>query len=259
VSTFEDHVHRAPGGGLHTAEQRIEMADPQQRHVARYEFPTIRLPGNTNSSAALDPVAVEESVLARARETAQQMIEQTRILCEADREAAHSAGFEAGFAAGMDSADRESAGLIATAEQIATRTVEEREELLRQAELEIIELSLNIARRIVNAAIEVEPELVVEVCRGAMRKAFQREHLVVVAHPDDLTMLREAGPQMAAELGGIHTLDFVEERRMERGSIVVRTPAGEIDATIDGKSEKIEDSLLELVQERRAARRSQAA
>src|SRR6187455_1450916 len=97
------------------------MADPQQRPVSRYEFPTIRLPGNESSSAAIDPIAIEESVLSRARETAQQMIEQTRILCEADREAAHAAGFEAGFQTGMDSADRESAGLIATAEQIATR------------------------------------------------------------------------------------------------------------------------------------------
>jgi flagellar biosynthesis/type III secretory pathway protein FliH len=139
------------------------------------------------------------------------------------------------------------------------RAVAEREHMLQHAELEIVELAMQISRRIVNAAIDVDPELVVEVCRGAMRKAFQREHLVVVAHPDDLAMLRAAGPQMADELGGIHSLDFVEERRMDRGSVVVRTPAGEIDATIDGKAEKIEDSLRELVQERRAARRSQAA
>ena len=75
-----------------------------------------------------------------------------------------------------------------------------------------------------------------------MRKAFQRGSMQVLAHPDDLAMLREAGPELARELGGVQHLDFVEERRIDRGSVMVRTPAGEIDGTMPGKAEKIEQS-----------------
>jgi flagellar biosynthesis/type III secretory pathway protein FliH len=78
----------------------------------------------------------------------------------------------------------------------------------------------------------------------------------VLAHPADLALLREAGPQLAAELGGVDHLDFVEERRLGRGSVVVRTPAGEIDATIAGKADKIEQTLREGIEQRRAERRS---
>jgi flagellar biosynthesis/type III secretory pathway protein FliH len=122
-----------------------------------------------------------------------------------------------------------------------------------------VELAMSIANRIVNASIAVDPELVIDSCRGAMRKAFQRDNLQVLAHPDDLERLRAAGPRLAEELGGVDHLDFVEERRMQPGSVVVRTPAGEIDGTIAGKAAKIEQALSEGIEQRRAARRDAAA
>jgi flagellar assembly protein FliH len=202
----------------------------------------------------------QTSILDEARRTAEQMVEQGRLSRDAELEAArregHQAGYEQGYGDGLATADRETAGLIATAESIATHVARERAQLLEGGEGELVELALAIAERIVCAAIDVEPELVVDVCRAAMRKAFQRETLTVLANPADLHMLREAGPQLAAELGGVRHLEFVEERRLERGGVIVRTPAGEIDATFDGKAGKIAESLRELVSTRRAERRA---
>src|SRR5690606_1823178 len=115
---------------------------------------------------------------------------------------------------------------------------------------EVVELAISIANRIVNAAIAVDDSLVIDACRGAMRKAFQRESMQVFAHPSDLAVLREAGPELARELGGVQHLEFIEERRVDRGGVVVRTPAGEIDATIRSKTEIIEATLREGIEER---------
>lgn len=242
--------------GLHdiVRKPRIVMRDPQQQHLAG-PITQIELPVFHQSRH--DAEAEARSIVDQARTTAQQMLEQARAARDGEVEAAQRQGYAAGHAEGLDAADRECAALVATAEQIAARVATEREHLLAQAEGEIVDLAIAIARRLVNAAIEVEPDLVVDVCRGAMRKAFQRETLVVLAHPDDLQMLRRAGPAMASELGGIHQLDFVEERRLQCGSVVVRTPAGEIDATFEGKATKIEEGLRELVDARRAEARTQ--
>jgi flagellar assembly protein FliH len=242
---------------------RLVMRDPQQRadaDVSHYELPNFvsdtHRGGIWSAPAPADEAA---RIVEEARQAAAAMLEQTRAVCEADREAARIAGYEAGFAAGQDAADEECAGLLHTAEQIGARVAQEREQLLAEAEPEIVELALAVAQKVVNATIELQPELVVDACRGAMRKAFSRETLVVRAHPDDLAMLREAGPRLAAELGGVQHLEFVEERRLQRGSLIVRTPAGEIDATFAGKAEKIAAALREVSGERVAERRVRKA
>ena len=236
---------------------RLVMRDPQQA-VHAIELPSFGASETAGVRQMADPGIEAAHLVEEARQAAEAMLAQTRAACEQQLEAARASGYEAGYAAGMEAADEEASALIGTAEQIAVNVSQERERLLAEAEGDVVELAITIAKKLVNAAIDVEPELVVEVCRGAMRKAFQRETLSVRAHPDDLEALRSAGPRLAAELGGVQHLEFVEERRLQRGSLIVRTPAGEIDASFDGKAEKIADAMRELVRTRSAEARHAA-
>jgi flagellar biosynthesis/type III secretory pathway protein FliH len=215
--------------------------------------------GLTGAPTRLDPAEEARLLIAEARSTARQMLAQARDAIAAERAQAVQQGYDEGYAAGAAEADAETAGLVETCEKIGIHVMEERERVLSENEADLVELSISIARRIVNAAIDVDETLVVEACRGAMRKAFQRGSMQVLANPADLALLRAAGPALAAELGGVDHLDFVEERRLDRGSVIVRTPAGEIDATIQGKADKIEQALREGIEQRRAERRSSAA
>lgn len=206
-----------------------------------------------------DPAEIARQLIAEARSTARTMLAQARDVIAADRAAAVEQGYAEGFAKGQAEADAETAGLMSTCEKIGIHVMEERERVLAENEADIVELAMSIARRIVNASIDVDETLVIEACRGAMRKAFQRGTMQVLAHPDDLGMLRDAGPELANELGGIQHMDFIEERRLDRGSVIVRTPAGEIDATVEGKAARIEQALREGIEARRAERRTTGA
>ncbi|MBC7460924.1 MAG: hypothetical protein H7287_06145 [Thermoleophilia bacterium] len=200
----------------------------------------------------VDPAVEAARILEEARTTARSMLAQARVAIATERELAVQRGFDEGHENGLAAADDEMAGLIQTCEQIGVHVMEERARVLADNEGDIVELAMSVAQRIVGAALDVDPELVIESCRGAMRKAFQRGTMQVLAHPDDLELLRAAGPKLAEELGGVEHLDFIEERRLDRGSVIVRTPVGEIDATIAGKSAKIEQALREGIESRRA-------
>lgn len=226
-------------------------------HFERTRITSARTSGGSARPAGpIGSAELARQVVAEARETARTMLQQAREVIAADRARAVEQGHAEGYAAGRAEADQETAGLIRTCEQIGVHVMEERERVLAQSEPDVVELSIAIARRIVNASLDVDEALVLDACRGAMRKAFQRGSMQVLAHPDDLALLREAGPSLAAELGGVEHLDFIAERRLDRGSVVVRTPAGEIDGTIAGKADKIEQALREGIEQRRAGRRA---
>jgi flagellar assembly protein FliH len=81
----------------------------------------------------------------------------------------------------------------------------------------------------------VQPERVVDVVRGALRRLGERSRVTVLVHPADLDAVREATGGLVATLGGIETCDVQAERRVTRGGAVVRTEEGEVDATLETK------------------------
>lgn len=220
-------------------------------------LPQLQRPlGQRFGGTPIGPLEEARLVLEQARQTAQEMIAHARSVADGERDAARAEGWAAGHADGMAEADREMAGLVATCERIGVHVMEERDRLLAEAEGDIVELALAISERVVGVAVEIDPDLVVETCRAAMRKAFQRERMTVLVHPDDLERIRAAGPDLVRELGGIEHFDVVAERRLTPGSVIVRTPAGEIDATMRGKADVIGTALREAVEGRRAVARS---
>ena len=84
----------------------------------------------------------------------------------------------------------------------------------------------------------MSPELVVEAVRGALRGIVERERVTVLVNPDDLDLVREAMGTVVAGLGGIEHCEVQAERRVGRGGAVVRTPDGDVDASVEAKLER---------------------
>jgi len=145
------------------------------------------------------------------------------------RAAAHAEGYEAGrqeALAAIQPAMQSLADALQGAGENADRFLED-------AERSAVELALALARKMVGAAFEVQPELVLEAVTGALRRTTVRDHLVLEVNPDDFELVRDAADGVAARIGGIRRMDVVAERRIARGGCVVRTEEGEIDAQIE--------------------------
>jgi flagellar biosynthesis/type III secretory pathway protein FliH len=157
---------------------------------------------------------------------------------EAIREQARAEGFEAGRGEALAEGRAQlepAAGALAAALEAAA---ESGEQAVARAEREAVELALALADKIVAAALEARPELVCDVVAGALRGLLERRHVQLFVNPDDLELVSAAVDGLRETLGGIETLDVQAERRVGRGGAVLRTPEGEIDATVRSKLER---------------------
>lgn len=168
------------------------------------------------------------------------------ILVEA--EAQHAAGYQAGFAEGIEQsriaafAEVESAiASLRGAEAGLAHRIEELEEEMAPA---AAALAIEVAARVLRAAVSVRPERVIDVVRGAMRRAVDRERLVLRVNPEDLAICREAAPDLLSTIGGIGRLDFFDDQRVTRGSCILETNAGDVDATFESQLERIHEALF---------------
>jgi flagellar biosynthesis/type III secretory pathway protein FliH len=170
-----------------------------------------------------DPAAESAMVLAAARAEAEQI-----------RAAAHAEGLAEGRAEALAAAAPAAAALGQAAEDLRAGPAAAAERL----ETEAVDLALALAEKIVGAAVAVEPELVVEAVRGALRGIVERERVTVLVNPEDLDLVREAMGDVVAGLGGIEHCEVQAERRVGRGGAVVRTPDGDVDASTEAKLER---------------------
>jgi flagellar assembly protein FliH len=181
-------------------------------------------PAGARRTTAVDPRTMADDVMAAARAEADDL-----------RHTARQQGYEEGYQAGMSAAREELAPAAAALGQALAEAQQLRAEAADQAEARAVELSLRLAEKVLAGTIEAQPERVVDVVRGALRCLVDRERVTVHVNSLDLELVREAIEPLSSTLGGIDHFEVQEDRRVTRGSALVRSAAGEVDATIETK------------------------
>lgn len=154
-------------------------------------------------------------------------------------EAARDEGFAAGLAAGREEVAPVVEALATAARELGV----ERERTAAAAEEAAAELALQVAEKVLGTALEVRPELVVEVTRGALRRLSEPVEATLLVNPDDAERVRDALADLGSEHGAALTVRA--ERRVDRGGCVVRTGAGEVDARVSAQLDRAAEIVRE--------------
>ncbi len=199
-------------------------------------------------------------ILKRATDQANRKIsaagEQATQIEQAAYDDGHQKGYKEGFAKGED--EGRAAGEAAARREFLDRTgrtVEALETLLKeletrqidlrsQAEADLMDLALAIARRIVRREIDLDPEYVLPAVREAIGLSTNRSDLTVRLHPDDMAVVEAELPELHSvftDLGKVHPL---ADSSLARGEVRVVSMEGEIDLRLDQQFSAIELALL---------------
>jgi flagellar assembly protein FliH len=162
------------------------------------------------------------------------------------RAEAERSGYEEGLARGREDARAQAGQALATVHAAERALCELRDDYLARAEAAAVELALQIAEKVIGAAVAADPQAVLDVVSGALLRTTDRDHLVLEVNPDDFELVRDAASELAARQGGIRRMEVVSERRVDRGGCVVRTEEGEIDARIGAQIERVRQLLAEV-------------
>jgi flagellar assembly protein FliH len=151
------------------------------------------------------------------------------------REDARTAGEAQGRADGLAAAQLAAEPALAALSDALRGVQALREEIVQAVEGDAILLALRLAEEILAGALSVQPERLLDVARLALRHVVDRRHVTLVVNPEDLELIGDAVAGLASELGGIEHCNVQADRRVGRGGVIVRTDAGELDASIEAQ------------------------
>lgn len=153
-------------------------------------------------------------------------------------------GREQGRSEAFDEARQRLAALEAAWTDALQAFESRRESMLVEAKSDVLELAIEIGRRVAKRVARTDPAVAAEQVREALALVTRPTRLRVAAHPDDLPGLRDAMPALLERLGGAAHAELRPDPSLGRGSCVLETDrGGVIDASIDTQLERIAAAL----------------
>ncbi len=114
---------------------------------------------------------------------------------------------------------------------------------LETAEGELVNLAVLAAERIVYDELRIAPTHITAIVREALRRVRDARRLRVFVHPDDKATLEPRGGDLHLERRVAEQFAIIEDPTLSRGSCVISTELGEIDARIETRLELIRQSM----------------
>jgi flagellar assembly protein FliH len=160
---------------------------------------------------------------------------------EARVQAARAAGYREGEQAGRNRASAELQSTVAKLAATVTELARLRPELRRQAESDVVRLSLAIARRVLRRELTADPDSLRGLVIAALEKVQLREVTRVKIHP----ALAAALAACLREAGAGTGIEVVADPTLESGALLFETERGNLDASIGTQLEEIERGLTD--------------
>lgn len=139
-----------------------------------------------------------------------------------------------------EEAAAEAAALRMQLTQSLEEIAELREQMATYAEREMVQLAIEIAKKIVRREVTVDREIVVTLARVALSRLHNRALATVRLHPED----HEYVSARREKLGTQGTVQLIEDASIHRGGCLIETDFGDVDARIEQQFHEIERGFL---------------
>ena len=217
----------------------IKSSNTEEANTFRlHYFPNIPAAGaaRENGNGAGGAVAADQKAAAAGEETDQRQR-------EAVARQAYEAGLARGEADGREAARQASAPLLAALETTLSELDGVRARVRQHLEKEVVELALQVARRVIRHELSVSKDTILCVVREAMNRVEDPGKIAIRLNPEDLKQIRGAGERFASVLDNLDSIQFEEDPGIECGGCYIQTDYGEIDARIQEQLRAVEEAL----------------
>jgi flagellar assembly protein FliH len=208
-----------------------------------------------------DPEKKADEILARAKEEASLIIQEAeleaqRLLEEAQSQIAdhivevEQKAKEEGYRKGENLAQQHYQELLAEAEEFRKRSITEYEDTIRSLEHDIVELSLNIARKVLGAELETSREAILKIAGEAIDACLNKDQIILRVSVEDYDYVMENIEHIKNRAGDIGQIEIRKDQTLARGSCIVDTGYGMVDGGLETKMEMVEQAFREVMGEK---------
>jgi flagellar biosynthesis/type III secretory pathway protein FliH len=184
-------------------------------------------------------------LLQQAQVEAERCLAEARERATAVEAAGYSAGQKQGEAAARTDMQAQFASVFAGLQKATEECASLRQDVLQQAEDDIVTLVFHLARKVIQHEALCSREIVATSLRRALACVMEREHVVVRVNPLDLERALQLKEDLLHTVQGLRHLSIEGDALVGPGGCLVESTFGEIDARLEAQLEELEQRFRE--------------
>lgn len=160
------------------------------------------------------------------------------------RQSGHDEGYQTGLNQGRAEGRAQAEKVLQQLDRAIKDAVQQRETLLSEAKEKILDLVIQISRKVTFDAITVDPETTLAMISGVIDTLIDRSKLKIKVNPDHLPIVEQNIERFMLGSATIKEISVEPDSRVRYGGCLIETPTGDIDARLESQFEVIEETIL---------------
>jgi len=136
---------------------------------------------------------------------------------------------------------------LAKIEAVLAELASFRAEILKEAEMDVVELLRRISQKVLSAESKLQPEVLSKIVEKALLGLGQEKRIVISFNPSDQVFFEKMSSDFLKELKTKSELEFKPEAQVATGTAWIRTESVEIEINTDKMVDEILKDILQSV------------
>jgi len=189
-----------------------------------------------------------EDYLNKAYEKAKAIFEENR-LCgyEEGYKIGKEEGFNQGYEDGYKEGKKEAQKIIDEALKIKEDYVNKRNQLLKEAERDIVTLVTEIYEKVIYKKIDEERDLIVSLVENGIKDLEIKGKTTIIVSKYDYEIIKENIDRILAKATLIDDIDVRVDNDMTKGDCILETSKGDIDISISNQMKEIKELIISIL------------
>lgn len=159
-------------------------------------------------------------------------------------------GYNEGFSEGKIIAEEETQmkyqSLITQSQRVLDESYKMKGQIINEAELSIIEISILIAEKIIIKETEIDKNIIKSITKEALKNINEFEKISIYVNPEDFPFIQNAREDLLNGLNGQVELKLYPDFSITSGGCIIKTSTGTLDAKIDTQLGEIKQALYDI-------------
>jgi flagellar assembly protein FliH len=218
-----------------------------RKEAEQVAFDEVKRKNNQAQKIRQDAEDQAQEILSAARQKGAELEGDIKQRVTQTEREAYERGYTEGHAKGYDEGKAEVQRLVESLHSIITRAIDKRNEIIEEAETQIINLVLLIVKKVIKVISENQKNVVINNVVQALRKLKSRGDVVIRVNLADLELTSEHVKDFMKMVENVKSITVLEDSSVDRGGCIIETDFGQIDARISSQLHEIEERILELM------------
>jgi flagellar assembly protein FliH len=227
-------------------EEILAECDEIKKEAEEWAFNKIKESSDLYESKLQQAETESNNIINKAKEQAEMIIQDAKSQANEVLESARSKGEEDGWEEGFSRGEEEVNRLITRLNRILSSTIQKRNEVVEEAEAQIIDIIVAVARKVVKTITETHKNIVVEQIKQALSKLKGRAEITIRINVEDLMMTTKHKKDFIQMVEGIENVKILEDNSVDKGGCIINTDFGSIDARISSQLSELEQKIKEI-------------